>query len=256
VKQIVDYSEISKLITARMKKGVLTNNFMRPEEYRAEISAGTLYAHEYNGGLLLLRRREGRHLLTFYINNREGLSDIELPPDTVAGIPQKPSGAGDAVSYWTRFGMTPLGEYIRLTREAGSTPISGGDDVHIAAESDFDGVHTLLHDCFDLRTGCLPSAAELRDDIRRGLVLCVKDNEIGGVLRFGEFSGRVEVLHLAVREDYRGRGIGRTLVGAFTARYSERKCTVWMREGYAPALKTYTAAGFSPDGMRLTLLGY
>jgi len=239
-----------------MKKGVLTNNFMRPEEYRAEISAGTLYAHKYNGGLLLLRKREGRHLLTFYINDREVLPDIELPPDTVTGIPQKPASAGEAVAYWTRFGMSPLGDYIRLVREAGSVLVSEESTVHIASESDFDGIHALLHDCFDLRTGCLPSAAELRDDIKCGMVLCIKDNGIGGVLRFGEFSGRAEILHLAVREDLRGRRVGHALVGAFIARYNEKKCTVWMREGYAPALKIYTTAGFSPDGMRSTLLGY
>ena len=255
MKQIIDCAKISKLVMAHMKRGVLTNNFMHPKEYRAEISAGTLFAHEYDGGLLLLRKREGRHLLTFYINNRNVLPDVKLPSDTITGIPQKTSEA-DAISYWTQLGMRPLGEYIRLTREVDSGSASEEPSIHIAAESDFDGVHALLYDSFDLRTGCLPSDAELRDDIKQGMVLCVKDDRIGGVLRFGAFSGRAEIMHLAVREDLRGRGIGHMLVKDFVGRYGERKCTVWMREGYAPALKAYTAAGFFPDGMRSVLLGY
>jgi GNAT superfamily N-acetyltransferase len=255
VKQIIDYSEISNLVMAHMKKGVLTNNFMRPDEYRAEISAGTLCVHEYGGGLLLLRHREGRHLLTFYINDREVFPDVELPPDTVASIPLKASGI-DAASYWTRFGMRPLGEYIRLTREAGSVPVVAASTIQIAAERDFGGVHALLHDSFDLRTGCLPSDTELRGDIGRGMVLCVKNKGIGGVLRFGEFSGRAEILHLAVRGDLRGRGIGHILVSGFVDLYGKQKCTVWMRDGYTPALKTYIAAGFSPDRQRSILLGF
>ncbi|MCL2402196.1 MAG: GNAT family N-acetyltransferase [Oscillospiraceae bacterium] len=255
MRQIIDYTEISKSVMAHMKKGVLTNNFMHPDEYRAEISAGTLFAYEYGGGLLLFRKREGRHLLTFYINDRAVLPDIKLPPDTVLSMPLKAVGA-DAVSYWIRFGMHPLGEYIRLTRVAGSALVVGDSTVQIAVESDFDSVHTLLRDSFDLRTGCLPSTAELRGDIKRGMVLCVKDNGIGGVLRFAEFSGRAEIMHLAVHEDLRGRGIGHTLVSGFAARYGKQKCTVWMRDGYTPALKTYTAAGFSPDGQISVLFGF
>ena len=252
MKWVNDLSEISRCVTARMKPGVFTNNFLTPDEYRAQIDMGALYMHEWGGGLLFLQKREGRHLLTFYVNDLNVLPDVELPPDTVTEIPQK-SGTREAspiVSYWAQSGLTVIFERIRLARSAEPVGVSSG--AAIAQDNDFDSVYALLRDCFDLRTGCLPTERELREDIQKGHILRGQDG--GGVLRVAERSGAMEIRQLAVREDKRGRGVGHALVQDFIGRFGDRKCVTWVREDNAAALRVYTAAGFAADGFKSTVM--
>jgi len=240
-----------------MKPGVVTNNFITPDGYRSEIAAGSLYVHDWSGNLLLLRKRDGYHLLTFYLNDLNMLPDIALPPDTVTEIPQKPSGANpDAVEYWMQIGDRQTLKRIRLTRKSDqATALYGRETFALCATpEDFNEIHALLRDSFDHRTGCLPSETELCRDIADGAVMCVRDGPICGVLRMSARSKSVEICHLAVREDMRGRGVAYSLVQAFVERYGDKKSTVWMVDGYAPALKVYTAAGFVPDGWRSVVL--
>ena len=258
MKRVDDFSNLSRLIMANMKPGVLTNSFISPDEFRAEIDAGTLYTNEWSGGLLLLRARDGRHLLTYYIRDADSAHEADLPPDTVIEITQKPGGnalAAKAVSYWTCFGFSPVLERIRMTRPADcDVRLSAKRDVRFAQPEDFDGAYTLLRDSFDMLTGCLPTERELRDDISRGCVLCAGADSIDGVLRVALRSSSVEIQHLAVREALRGRGIARTLLGGFIREFGNKKCVVWTRDGYVPAIRVYTAAGFAPDGWRSTVM--
>jgi GNAT superfamily N-acetyltransferase len=150
--------------------------------------------------------------------------------------------------------MTPEFERIRMTRLAGGGFALGGHAVHIAREADFDGVRAVLHGSFDPRTGCLPTESELRNDIMQGNVLCVKDSTVCGVLRTVPRPASVEIRQLAVREDARRRGVAKSLVHAFVDRHRDKKSTVWVLDGNAPALRVYTSAGFDPDGWRSTVL--
>ena len=255
MRQIGDFGEISRLVTAHMKPGVFTNNFITSDQYRAEISSGTLYAHEWDGGLLFLRKRDGWHLLTFYVHDVEAAPGVELPPDTVTEIAQKPGGAASiAVGFWEQAGLNPEFERIRMARSAGSESVPGDHTAHIVREADFDGVLALLNGSFDPSTGCLPTETELRDDIMQGNVLCVKDSTVCGVLRTVTRSASVEIRQLAVREDMRGRGVAKSLVQAFVERYGDKKSTVWLIDGNAPALHVYTSAGFALDGWKSTVL--
>lgn len=260
MRKVSDISEISKLVMAQMKPGVFSNNFIQPDEYRQEIASGTLYAFDWDGGLLLLRQRKGLHLLTFYINDHNALPVVDLPDDTVLEITQKSpddTSASAAVSYWTSFGFTSAFDRIRLTRPARREPLhsSISHEVRVASPDDLDRIYTLLYESFDTLTGCLPLKSELLDDIIRGYVLCVvSDGEMCGVLRASERKGVAEIRHLAVRHDLRGRGIARDLLSGFVEKFGEQKCIVWMRDGYAPAFSLYANAGFTADGWRSTVM--
>jgi len=257
MRQIVDFGEVSRLVTAHMKPGVFTNNFITPDQYHVEISAGTLYEYEWGGGLLFLRKRDGRHLLTFYIHDTDISLGADLPPDTVTEIPRKPSGesaAAVAVDYWIRSGMKLDFERIRMTRPAGCGAEPVSHTVHVAQEADLGGATELLNGSFDPKTGCLPTESELCGDIADGNVLCARDGGVCGILRVVTRPASAEIRQLAVREDMRGRGVAKSLVSAFAERYGDKKSIVWLMDGNAPALRVYTSAGFVPDGWRSTVL--
>ncbi len=56
MRKIENFAQISDLLNAQLKKGVITNNFLRGDDYTREIANG-LYIHEADGALLLFRER-------------------------------------------------------------------------------------------------------------------------------------------------------------------------------------------------------
>lgn len=55
MQKIENFAQISNLLNAQLKRGVLTNNFLRGDDYTREIANG-LYIHEADGALLLIPR--------------------------------------------------------------------------------------------------------------------------------------------------------------------------------------------------------
>ena len=56
MRKIENFAQISDLLNAQLKRGVITNNFLRGDDYTREIANG-LYIHEADGALLLFRER-------------------------------------------------------------------------------------------------------------------------------------------------------------------------------------------------------
>ena len=66
MRKIENFAQISDLLNAQLKKGVITNNFLRGDDYTREIANG-LYIHEADGALLLFRERGTHLVMTFYL---------------------------------------------------------------------------------------------------------------------------------------------------------------------------------------------
>ena len=82
MRKIENFAQISDLLNAQLKKGVITNNFLRGEDYTREIENG-LYIHEADGALLLFRERGDHLVMTFYLHPNAVLSLPETDaPDT------------------------------------------------------------------------------------------------------------------------------------------------------------------------------
>lgn len=250
--KVESVSEASKLVFENMKSGVLTNHVMSPEEYKSDIAVGVLSAYTWPGGLVFLRGREGYQILSYFITDTEIPLDIDIPENTVVEIVSKPSGAeaaGIVVRYWEWVGLKPMLKRIRLTRPSGVSSVEG-DRVFVASEQDTGGCDKLIRASFDPVTGHIPDYHELSSSIKAGHVLCLKDSEgvVCGLLRVLLRAASVEIRQLALREDMRGRGLSRNLLDAFIKKWGDRKSTVWMKDSYVPAFRTYATAGFTVDG--------
>ena len=70
MRKIENFAQISDLLNAQLKRGVLTNNFLRGDDYTREIANG-LYIHEADGALLLFRER-GDHLVIALLQRQDG----------------------------------------------------------------------------------------------------------------------------------------------------------------------------------------
>ena len=73
MRKIENFAQISDLLNAQLKRGVITNNFLRGDDYTREIANG-LYIHEAGGALLLFRERGDHLVMTFYLHPNAVLS--------------------------------------------------------------------------------------------------------------------------------------------------------------------------------------
>lgn len=73
MRKIENFAQISDLLNAQLKRGVITNNFLRGDDYTREIANG-LYIHEADGALLLFRERGDHLVMTFYLHPNAVLS--------------------------------------------------------------------------------------------------------------------------------------------------------------------------------------
>ena len=242
-----DFAALSAAITACLRPGVDTNCTLKAEALRREIAAGTLLAHRWPGGLLLLRRRPGRYILSYYRTDPAAALDVPLPGPAVVEIPLRPGAQADA-AWWEAQGFVPLLRRVRLVRpplpEAPELPPS--EAVSVAPEAAL----ALLERCFDPLSGCLPTREELAEDLAGGRLLWAEE---GALLRFSP-GPPAELRHLAAAEEVRGRGLARKLVDRFNRLTAGRRALVWTGEDNAAALHLYESAGFRRDGWRSLVL--
>lgn len=88
MQKIENFAQISDLLNAQLKRGVLTNNFLRGDDYTREIANG-LYIHEADGALLLFRERGDHLVMTFYLHPNAVLSLPETDRPDRAVLPRQ-----------------------------------------------------------------------------------------------------------------------------------------------------------------------
>ena len=90
MRKIENFAQISDLLNAQLKKGVITNNFLRGDDYTREIANG-LYIHEADGALLLFRERGTHLVMTFYLHPNAVLSlpETDRPIVTELSLPRQ-----------------------------------------------------------------------------------------------------------------------------------------------------------------------
>lgn len=242
-----DYGALSAAITACLRAGVETNCALSAAALGREIAAGTLLAHRWAGGLLLLRRRRGHDIVSFYRTGPAPL-DIRLPRPAVVELPLRPGGAADT-AFWKDMGFRPLLERVRLARPA-LTPGQGCPMTLEIPPITAAEALLLLEECFDPLTGCLPALEELEEDLGENRLL----TEGGlGLLRF-EDGRTAKIRHLAVAPEARGQGMAHRLVARFNERTGDRRALVWTGAENTAARRVYENAGFVSDGWRSLVL--
>ena len=246
------YAALAPLLSAQLRRGVVTNCFLSAEDYQRELPRG-LYYEEREGCLLLLRQRPGHLILNFYLQpgGTFFLPDVKKPVVTELSCRAKDADAMSAAAEQLRgLGFAECFRRLRRTR-----PAAEAAEAEAAADASFDAMRAFLLAQFDPLTGCIPPDEELRQAVGAGQVLCLTDaNGISGLLHYTPGRAQCEIRHLAVRADCRGRGYAGQLLKLLEAKTGGQKCAVWARVGNAPAEHFYEKNQFQPDGWQSVVL--
>ena len=246
------YAVLAPLLSAQLRRGVVTNCFLSAEDYQRELPRG-LYYEEREGCLLLLRQRPGHLILNFYLQpgGTFFLPDVKKPVVTELSCRAKDADAMSAAAEQLR-GLG-FAECFRRLRRA--RPAAEAAEAEAAADASFDAVRAFLLAQFDPLTGCIPPDDALRAAVEAGEMLCLTDEAgITALLHYAPGRAACEIRHLAVRADCRGQGLAQRLLGMLRARTGGQKCTVWARQGNTPAERFYEKNDFRPDGWTSVVL--
>lgn len=256
MKPIHSFEALSPLLSAQLGRGVVTNAFLSADAWRAEIDRGNLRVHEWDGGLLLLRAREGYTLLNFYLRPPYALPQIAFDDTLVTELVIRVRDKTTIQLVTKAFTNAGFIEMLTRTRlsaslEARVAPVH----TRTAREDDFSEVYALLHSCFNPLTGCLPSRPRLMHDIDNGLVtVSVNANgEIASLVHGGCTRSGAEIRHLCTSANARGMGYAQAALDGFLA-HTNGNLQVWTATDNAPALAFYQKNGFAPDGFASTVL--
>ena len=247
MRKIENFAQISDLLNAQLKRGVLTNNFLRGEDYTREIANG-LYIHEADGALLLFRERGDHLVMTFYLHPNVVLSLPETDRPVVTELSCRAKDADAMANAAEQFCALGFREVLRRTRRTRKPEAFPVETTAVPAKpEDFEDISRFLSDHFSALTGCLPTADDLRENLANGHTVITRDEQgVSGVLHFAVSRASTEIRHLAVRADCRGKGLAGELLTAYLACHGRREksglgphgqppCRTFLRKTRLPA---------------------
>lgn len=236
MKKITDYSEVSPLILKYFKKGVMTNNFLTPEDYKAEIKEGRLFYLAGDEFLNLYVKRDGFFIMYFYTFSKDFIFP-KIDEPIISDVPGEYSEILENNCYKKV-----------LTRIGLEKPLEDGENSfgESAREEDAEEIFFLMGKNFDKFSGYLPNLTQVREECRGGLIKIEKSSgEISGILRTGKKGKVLVIKHLLTNEKYRGTGVAKRLLSGI-----KDKSTVWTGNKNTAAINLYKSMGFLENGKK------
>lgn len=255
MERVERFETLAPLLSAQLRRGVVTNNFLSRADYDREMEAGLL-AHAFPGGLLLFRRRTGYFVLNFYLQADAApeLPAVDCPVVTeLVWRPKDAQTLEGAARLLERQGFSEQLRRRRYQRADGVCQALSG--AFFAGPAHAEDIMRLMERSFDRYTGCVPTAKTLAAALCNGEVVCTADEwGISGLLHFARGRAATEIRHLAVREDCRGCGLAQRMLGGYLCETAGQKSQVWARAGNVPAERFYEKNQYRPDGWESVVL--
>lgn len=247
MKKPKSYEEVSRLVAAQLKPGVVTNAPLSQEALKSELEQGTLLVMSFDGGLLLTRQRETFGRLWFYLEKGAHLPQWKQPLPTVLEIPgrSRDQKLWDTAQEFQAQGFDLCFTRQRMTRKADFVSLTPKYPVHLGRQEDFSQVKAILETCFNPVTACLPQDKELMEDLLEERILLIENV---GVLRLLPGKSGGEMRQLCVLPQFRGAGAARALMEEYLNRWGQMTSRLWVRTDFEGAIHLYKTLSYEPDG--------
>ncbi|MFI3250437.1 MAG: GNAT family N-acetyltransferase [Eubacteriales bacterium] len=207
MKQVEDKEQLLELLRSKFLPKLQSNASLHPQNYQDDLREGSLYYSQEGECLLLYRKRKEHYITTYYSLDLPVFPDCELA--LVVEVPFQKKALD--VSWWQEKGFDP-----QVSRQQYALPDEQGVACNRATMEQLDKVTAFLAGNFAVATGCHPLRSRLVQDITEGKVLCEMDGgRLLGLLRYGVQDKVATILHLAVAESHRGKGVAKQLYDGF-----------------------------------------
>ncbi len=253
--KVNSYEEIAKLISLQIRKGVVTNCFIKEEELKVEIENHQLYYIVFPNGLLIFRDRGSHYILNYYINGDVGFSLNDVEKDVVIEIVYRDNDKNgkELVTFFENLGMKVYLERVRLTRKLECAKDASLEVTKCKLE-DAEDILLLLKENFDLYSGCIPSKEMILKDIENQKIYVYKKEKIEGLLRFDKSKMSSTIKHLAVRKEFRNKKIAQNLIRKYHEDVKGVPMIVWTGKENKAAIALYEKMGYQIDNFKSMVL--
>lgn len=242
MKKIIDYKEVSPLVLRYFKRGVITNNFLGAEDYKAEIKEGRLFFAEGEDSLNLYVRRDEFYEFYFYALS-ESVAFPEFSEPLIADV------VGNGAKVLENNGFFKILERVKLEINSNTDSMVAGKK---SEKADAVEIFSLLKNSFNEFTGYIPNFSQVEKECEEGYFYKYSENgKIAGALRWGKTGKTAQIKHLCVSDKFRGMGIGKSLTKDFLT--ENPKAIVWTGKENTAAIKLYKSFGFSESNIESTV---
>ena len=252
---ITDNELLNEIIRDYFLKKTITNNYLLPEAYANYIAEEKLYFTASGSNVCLFLEKQGFYQLYYYVNNQNEYLSVDAGKPVVMeilyrGEAQKPQGI---ITYWEKCGFRQhlIRDNMTATFSQLMLPTESVHNVELKyAESSEETmfVKQLLENSLDKYTGDILSYNEIHEYVQKKNVICALWNgRLGGALQF-EIKNNVAWLgHVAVSDEFRGKGIANELVKFYiveNAKGQDTKYQLWVIQNNIGATNLYRKFGF------------
>jgi ribosomal protein S18 acetylase RimI-like enzyme len=252
---VKDIKSLNEIIQNYFLKKTVTNNYLLPEAYAQYITEKKLYFITSVSNAFFLLEKQGFYQLYFYINNENEILLVDAGKPVVMEILYRGEAKrpNDIMVYWEKCGFRQhlTRDNMAATFNQLTIPSDSAQGVELKyAESreEILFVKELLENALDKYTGDILSYDEVYEYVQKKNVICALWNgEPVGALQF-ELKNNVFWLgHVAVADEFRGKGVAKELVKAYiadNAKDSGTKYQLWVIQNNMGAVNLYRKFGF------------
>lgn len=237
MKEVSNIKELNSLILPYFKRGVITNNFFRPEDYEVFFKERSLFYKKTDDILLLFRKVNDIYNVYFYIN---GEGCISLPKNCVIEVVDIDK---KIINFFEKTGVREVKKRKEM-KLVNFDKLVSGTKVSLAQEKDFGEVLKIIKDNFDEVYGRIPSLEELRND-----KVFIAQDEIGnieGLVHFKTFNVYSQISHVVSLKS----GVGKKVVSGYINQEKDNshEFRVWVNSDNDRAINLYLKIGYEFTG--------
>lgn len=253
---LINNTEIlDNLIQEYFVKGTVTNNYVLSGDYLQYIAARELFYISSSSNLCLLVKKKDFYKLYYYINDHgEGMYiNAGLPvmmEILYRGLAEKPL---KIMKYWEKCGFKE-----HLSRDCmvaaykqtalPSLNFSGTEIKYAESEAEISFTKDLIEKSLDKFSGDILSYDEVKSFVKKKNVICAYwEEKLCGILQFEIKNNVVWLGHIAIANEFRGKGIANELVKAYLVDNAVKQDTryqLWVIQDNMAAKTLYQKFGF------------
>ena len=260
MRRVIQYDEITKIVSSNTNK--LSNYYFMKDKMVDLIDKGRISVDNSDGNICIYEDCDIFYRMYYFIDKyTETITINEVDKDIVVEIPfSKIMNEHQLLQEK----ILKNSGYI-LKRKSSQLSVSAKDvfcitnfgdkkmSIKYGVKDESDKYMDILYSNFNPLFAFLPNKQELHDLIDNKCIICAYcDGKLAGILNAEPVKNTVWIRHFVISKDFRGKGIGRCLLGEGQRIHIDecRDFKCWVDINNTPSIELYKKFGYKFDGRK------